>query len=147
MDIGSPGDQSFISRAFGREHMPHAGEDTMRWTSGNTQLRLPVTPGKPSEVELDVDLPAHAIDPGNGLYLGQTRLATLPDKPYQGVVKATIPAGSQDRVTLTLKVKKWRPVEVQPGSQDGRELGLALYSVTVRTQGATSQPASANSQE
>ena len=119
----------------------------MRWTSGNTQLRLPVMPGKPSEIELDVNLPPQAIDPQNGLYLGQTRLATLPDKPYQGIVKATIPIGTPDRVTLTLKVKKWRPVEVQPGSQDGRELGLALYSVTVRAQGATSQPASANAGE
>ncbi|HOW69880.1 MAG TPA: glycosyl hydrolase family 28-related protein [Phycisphaerae bacterium] len=147
VDVGSVGDQPFISRAHGREHMPHPDEHTMRWTSGNTQLRLPVLPGKPSEIELDVNLPPHAVDPQNGLYLGQIRLATLPDKPYQGIVKATIPTGTQDRVTLTLKVKKWRPVEVQPGSQDGRELGLALYSVTVRAQGATSQPASANTQE
>ena len=33
-------------------------------------------------------------------------------------------------------------MDVHPGSQDGRELGLALYSITVRA-GATSQPASA----
>ena len=67
VDVGSAGDQSFVSRAYGREHMPHPGEDTMRWTSGNTQLRLPVVPGKPSEIELDVSLQTQAIDAGNGL--------------------------------------------------------------------------------
>lgn len=147
IDIGTHGDRPFIARAFQAGQMPQPGSNdpTMRWTSGDTLLKLPVMPGKAYTLTLDVHLPGHAVDASNGIYLGGKRLAGLPGQAYAGPVTVEVPPCEQEQIELSLRVRQWVPMHVQDNSRDARRLGLALYAMEMKAAHApTTQPAVIN---
>jgi len=85
-------------------------------------------------------VPAPAIHSGNGLFLGDTRVLALPGEAYTGVLTGTIPATDQNEVVLTFRVKEWQPRKVIKDSQDYRDLGIALFSITMKAEDATGDP-------
>ncbi|HOA75250.1 MAG TPA: glycosyl hydrolase family 28-related protein [Phycisphaerae bacterium] len=142
LDIGTPGDRAYIRHCFGAERFPIGDRKdiTMRWSTGRTELRLPVLPGKKYTLSLDTHVPAPAIHSGNGLFLGDTRVLALPGEAYTGVLTGTIPATDQNEVVLTFRVKEWQPRKVIKDSQDYRDLGIALFSITMKAEDATGDP-------
>jgi hypothetical protein len=116
----------------------------MRWSSDKSEFHLPVVRGKPYTVSLDLNLPQAAVDPSNGLYLGDKRIAELPAKAFIGTVTGKLPASDTDRVTLVLRLKHWSPKDANPDAKDGRKLGAALLSLTMKADGAEGKPTNAN---
>ncbi len=149
LDIGAPDDQAFLHKCHGPETCRYddVPDETMRWSSDKSEFHLPVTRGKSYTVCLDLHLPQAAVDPSNGLYLGEKRIAELPAKAFTGTITAKVPASDKDRVTLVLKIKPWSPKDADPSAQDDRKLGAALRSLTMKADGATGTPISANTGE
>lgn len=140
LDVGRHGDRPCIRHCFGAEEMPIRPDKTMRWSTGKTEFRLPVTPGKAYTITLDLHVPEHALDPNNGLYLGNKQILAFPAQSLTGTVTATLPPSDSDEITLTLKTKTWFPQRLQPGSRDWRELGVAIFGLTMKADNATGEP-------
>lgn len=149
IDLGLPGDRAYIRECFGAEKMPIGDrpDTSMRWSTGKTELRLPVAAGKPYTIKLDVHVPTEALDSGNGLYLGDRRIIELPTKAHTGTIQGTVPASDKDQLLLTLRIKTWRPQQVIPNSLDYREIGAALFSVEMKAEGAAGPLVGVNAAE
>jgi len=149
LDIGAPDDQTFLHKCHGPEtcNYDNVPDKTMRWSSDKSEFHLPVVRGKSYTVCLDLNLPQTAVDPSNGLYLGDKRIAELPDKAFIGTITAKLPASDKDRVTLVLRIKHWSPKNADSNAKDDRKLGAALLSLTMKADGATGKPISANTGE
>lgn len=144
VQVGAVNDRRFVRRFHGREEVPHwSGGGTMRWSKDDSDLVLPVVPGKPFTVMLRMMVPEHALDPEAGIYLGGRKLAAISQAGEQ-TLEVQAPAQQGDSVTLTLRCRGWVPAEKMPGSGDRRKLGIALYSITVKSEGAAGEPVSAN---
>ena len=128
--VGASGDGRYLHGFHGAEN---AGGRPCRWTAGSARLLLPVLPGRPVTVTLEVSMPEHALSDDAGLYLDGQRLAAF---SAANEVSAALPAATADRVRLELRVRGWVPQQVVPGSADARTLGLRLFSITVRSEGA-----------
>ncbi|MCF6287430.1 MAG: hypothetical protein L3K26_19950, partial [Candidatus Hydrogenedentes bacterium] len=140
IDVGSTGDGLYLTGWHGKETAPEWGEKgTRRWSRPGSRFLLPVNPGKNYQVSLTLRLPEHAIAPENGLYRGEKRIATFPDKPGDATVVGSFHA-EEEITTLTLRVKPWRPSEVLPSSGDARSLGAAVRSLIVQEEGRADQP-------
>lgn len=138
--VGMPGDSPYLRQWYSRESAPEFGENgTRRWSRGASQFILPTVPGKTYHVSVVLRLPAHAEGADNGLYLGEERIATVADAPGDGQLTGTFVAPG-DSTTLTLRTKTWRPMEVEPGSGDVRDLGVAVHSITVVEAGQEGAP-------
>jgi hypothetical protein len=135
--VGAVGDGRYLQGFHGaeRSHRP------FRWTSGNARLVLPVIPGKPCTVSLEVSVPKQALNTEAGLYLDGRRLAALTEA---GPLLAQLPAQTSDRVRLELRCAPWVPQQIIPGSKDARTLGLQLYTITVKANDATTPAFDAN---
>lgn len=139
LDLGSPGDANYVRHWHTGERAgfwPDGKAGTMRWSTHESILRLPVPRQKACTVSLDAWVTPQAIDATAGVYLGTKRIAEMPAKEGAVVITGTIPAGEADRVTLVLRVKGWRPMDVCKGSGDARTLGIAVRQVRVQAQGA-----------
>jgi hypothetical protein len=122
-------------------HGPERGGRPFRWTTGSARLVLPVAPGKPTTVTLELNAPKHALSTNAGLYLEGKRIATF---DRGGVVTASLPAPTEDRVRLELRSQGWVPKQVVPNSNDPRTLGVQVFSVTVKSDGAGTAVFNAN---
>jgi hypothetical protein len=133
--IGAASDGPYLRNWHGRER---TGRDdarrTMRWSSDSSFLRLPVAPGKPYRLTVDLDAPGQAGAPDAGFYLDGERIATLTSGAATVVVD--LPARDGGWITVELRCRGWIPEELQPGSQDGRTLGLTGYSLVMKAEGA-----------
>lgn len=135
--VGATGDGRYLQGVHGQEK----SDRPFRWTTGNSRLVLPVPPGKPVTVTLEVQAPSQALSPEAGVYLAGKRLSGIEaGKP----VVVRVPASTEDRVRLELRSAGWVPRAKNPGSQDPRTLGLQLYAITVKADGATGEPFAVN---
>ncbi len=140
IDVGGSGDGLYLVGWYNREKTP--GEDeagSMRWSRSDSRFTLPVKPGSDYAVKLLLSIPEYAISPGNALYFGEERIATLPEAEGDCTITGRFRA-AQDTATLTLRVKTWRPSEVNPESGDTRSLGVAVRSVWVQERGQGDRP-------
>ena len=146
LDIGAPDDNRYVRKCFAPESCQYGerSDKTIRWSTSQTEFHLPVLRGKPYTVNLDLNLPQAAVDPANGLYLGDQRVMELPAKAYLGTVTGRLPACDKDHVILTLKVKTWCPKDADPNSKDMRRIGAALCSLTMKADGAGDGVTNAN---
>jgi hypothetical protein len=110
------------------------GGGPKRWSQPEAFITLPVKAGTEYTVLLDAQVPEHAADPGNGLYLGDTLVVPL-DKPFTGITTGILPAQDGTEVRLRFKVKGWIPSETIAGSTDTRTLGIGARSITLRAKG------------
>lgn len=148
IEIGAQGDRPFLREWHGAEKSGGGqdGAGSMRWSSGKSILRLPVTPNKAYELTLDLRVPAYAIAPSAGIYLGETRIAEFPSQEGPALVHATLPPVDKDRAVVTVRANPWRPKEVQAGSTDDRTLGISLHAVTMKAKRAGARIFNANTQ-
>lgn len=145
ISVGSRGDRLYLRGWHGQEkagEWPDGG--TKRWSGADSVLKLPVIPRKSYTITLDVHVPGYALDPGNGLYLGDKKLADLKVEGTTGLVTAKMPPSRESCVTLTLRVKTWSPKDVIPGNTDGRALGIAVRSVEMKAKGGSKNVFNAN---
>jgi len=149
VDIGAPGDRQYVRKCFVPEvcRFGDNPDKTMRWSTGQTEFRLPIMRGKPYTISLNLNLPDAAADPANGLFLADERVLQLPAKGFMGTVTGQLPACDKDQVILALKVKTWCPKDVVPGSGDSRQLGAALLSLEMKAEGAEERVTDANTGE
>lgn len=145
LTVGERGDGRWLQGVYGRERIrTSSGDRTFRWTTGSTQLTLPVRPGRAYSISITLQIPQAAIAPDAGVYVGKTRVIPF---AKAGLVTLTgrIDAQESDTATLVLRCKPWVPAELDPKSGDRRKLGVQLFSVTMRaTRGAGTKVFDAN---
>ena len=129
LTVGQNGDGRYLQGFHGAEK----SDRPFRWTAGNARLVLPVVPGKATTVIVEFSAPKPALSGDAGLYLDGKRLATVSSG---NTVSAALPAAAADRVRLELRAQGWEPQRMVPGSKDPRTLGLQIYSITVKSEGA-----------
>lgn len=141
--VGAPGDGRFLQGWYGRERQgfgPFARR--ARWSKDTSLVTVPVVPGQPALVRLELSVPPQAVAPEAGIYLGGKKVAELPKE--KGQVEVAVPAGTEDRVTLEVRCKGWSPKTTDPKSKDDRTLGVMLHGVTVKAASATGPAFDAN---
>ncbi len=143
LQVGKEGDGRFLHNWNGRDRMgPTKDDRTMRWSQADSQLVLPVAPGKPYRITIELTVPPAAQSAESGLYLDGTRIAPL---PVDGsTLVADIPPSDADTITLQLRCKGWIPKDLVPESKDERTLGAAVYSIMMRADGVTDTVFDAN---
>lgn len=140
IDVGAPGDGLYLSGWHGRESAPNFGENgSHRWSSTGSFLLLPTLPGTAYTLKLHLRQEGHSLDPENGLYLGEQRLAPLPEKAGESDVTATFTA-TEETTRIELRVKTWRPSDNVAGNGDNRALGVSVRDVEVVADGSEDQP-------
>ncbi|MEW6358295.1 MAG: glycosyl hydrolase family 28-related protein [Planctomycetota bacterium] len=140
LQIGERGDGRYLQGWHGQE----CSGRPFRWTMPGSRLMLPVVPDKPYTITLEINAHKHAIAPEAGLYLDGEQIAPLKDG---AVLTANAPPSRADHVRLELRCKGWIPQQVIPGSKDARTLGIQVYGVTMRAEGAGTKVFSANTGE
>jgi hypothetical protein len=131
LQIGARGDAPYLTQWWKRERN---GTRAMRWSTATAQLRLPVLPGKPYTLTMDVAVPRQAESADAGLYLDGRRLVSL--TPGEPKLTIELPATPADSVTLEVRCKSWLPKDLEAGSRDDRALGITAFAVRMRAQGA-----------
>jgi hypothetical protein len=147
LDIGAEGDARYLSGWMGPEparEWQQGGQ--RRWSSANSVIDVPIRANTPYKVELDVHVPVAAIGPASGLYAGDSCVVPIVDA-RTGVFAGTLAPQDRDTLQLQVKVKNWVPAEVIAGSDDQRVLGVAVRSITLCAQDASSRVFSANTGE
>jgi hypothetical protein len=145
IDVGTPGDSRYVSLCHGREdaaEWPEGG--TKRWFSPNTRLDLPVITDVPYTMTINLRIPANAVGEANGIYLGETCLASLPAEETTADITVPIPPQSGSLVTLTVRSKGWIPAQVVEGSNDHRELAVAAAAIAMKAEAAPEKTFDAN---
>jgi hypothetical protein len=137
LTVGARGDGRYL-QGF---HGPEGTDQRYRWTGANARLILPVVPGQPATITLEFNAPPQALSESAGLYLDGQRLAAF---STTNTVSAALPAGTADRIRLELRARGWVPQQIVPGSADPRTLGLQLFRVTLKAEGAGSTIFDAN---
>ncbi len=146
INIGADGDKRYVQGFQGQETMPWKGRlRPSRWTRGESELILPVVPGKQYALSLDVSVPEAAFSDDMGLYLNGRRIASFPrDRDAATTINAVIPPQSSNQVKLVLRVKGWVPAEVTESNSDTRTLGARAFSVIMRASGQSGEIFDAN---
>ena len=135
--LGDEGDGRYLQGWSHRE----GGNTPFRWSAPVSRLLLPVVPGEPYTITLDVNTPDRAMTPEAGLYLDGKKLAPLQaDKP----LTASLPPSTGDKVRLELRAGGWVPQQVIPGSKDPRTLGIQVFKITMRSASAGASVFNAN---
>lgn len=142
IDIGEPGDGRFLVGWHNNERAH--GVPSWRWSSGASEFRLPVQPGKAYTLTLEAEIPALARGADGGLYLDDKRIAAWPENVTAAVVVARIPAARRDTAVVQVRAHTWRPAEHHPGSMDTRELGIQATRLVMRADKAPKRVFGAN---
>jgi hypothetical protein len=137
LTMGASSDGRYLQGWHGRE----GGDRPFRWTMERSRLVLPAPRGKACSVTLELQVPAQAVGPEAGLYLGDTLLAPL--RPGANLI-ANVPMQSEDRLRLELRCVGWVPAKLIPGSSDPRTLGVQVFGLTVRATDAGAEVFDAN---
>jgi hypothetical protein len=130
--LGQRGDARYVDAWHGPEKAPRP----FRWSGAASRLLLPVLPGKPYALALELKVPEQALSEEAGLYLDGKRLAPLRN---ESVLQTTIPPATGDMIELELRCKGWVPQQVQSGSRDPRVLGVQVFRLTIKGEGATAK--------
>lgn len=155
--VGAEGDGAYLRRWYARE-------GSMRWSTAESVLRLPVAPDQVYTLTLKLNVPPAAVAENAGLYLldpaasverqpggaGQPaiqgrRLASL--KPGAQIVVVELPPSPAEQIVLKVVCAGWIPARVNPASKDDRTLGVQLSEITVRANGAGDRVFQANTGE
>ena len=112
--IGEEGDARYLQGW----HPKEGGGKPSRWSTPISRLLLPVIPGEPYTITLEVNVPDQAITPQTGLYAGGKRIAPL---QTGNLLTASVAPSPGDMVRLELRAAGW----VCDPSRLRRELGLA----------------------
>jgi hypothetical protein len=129
--IGGQGDGRYLQGWYSKD----GGSEPFRWSASISRLLLPVAPGEPYTITLEVKVPDQAITPEAGLYLEGKRITPL---QAGNAITASLPSCPGDNVRLELRAGGWVPQRVIPGSNDARSLGIQVFRVTMRgTSGGT----------
>jgi hypothetical protein len=147
--VGEKGDQPYVRRWCDREKASEWPGDrgAKRWSSRESTLKLPVLPRRTYTITLEVYVPNYAVAPQNGLYLGTTRIAELPQHEGLATVTGVIPPGKGGEIVLAVRAKTWHPKDRIPNSNDTRTLGIGVRSVTMQAKGAGKKVFDANTGE
>jgi hypothetical protein len=135
--FGERGDARFLENWHG----PEKGGRSFRWSASASRLRLPVLAGRSYTLKLELNVPAQALSPEAGLYVDGKQVATL---SHESSWVVTLPPTSGDLVELEFRTQGWVPREVIAGSGDARRLGAQVFGLTMKAEGAVSQPFNAN---
>ena len=146
IDVGQTGDAPYVRGWHGREKAAEwpDGLGGKRWSSAESELRLPVAPNARYTITLDVRIPEHAIAPEAGLYLGDECIAAFPDTPGGAEITVELPRTDKDKLRLFVRAKGWVPADLNPESKDRRTLGLALRTVIMQAPCASAARFNAN---
>jgi hypothetical protein len=137
--VGAPGDEPFLA---GDWNGPEEGREfpepqaRKRWSGATPGVCVPVAPGQPLTLEIEVVTPGHALKGASGeVRLNGDVLGTL--RPGHAVYRFEVPGDwlPQPVATLTFAVAGWRPSETD-GTGDARLLGVAVSRVEVTRAGA-----------
>jgi len=142
IDVGMEGDGAYLRRWHGREPGAAGKPPTSRWSTAESQLRLPVIPGESYTLTLDLSVPAAAVSPDAGLFLDGQKLAAI--QAGANTVTAQLPPTRGAEVVLKLVAAGWVPSRLNVGSKDQRLLGVKLSQITMRGQSAGSRVFQAN---
>lgn len=137
IEVGAPGDGRYLQGWHGTER----SDRPFRWTQARSQVLLPVPPGIACTLTLEAHVPDAAVSEDAGLYLDGQRLAPL----VQGAPwTVPLPRSSGDRIRLEVRCRGWSPHSTLPGSQDARTLGIQVFSILLRADGAEDRVFQAN---
>jgi hypothetical protein len=123
-DIGSRGDGRYTQGWHDLEKT----DRSVRWSAETSRLLLPVNPGQPYNLALELHVPPQALSPDAGLFQDGHRIASLTNG-----IAVTLPPAAGDRIQLELRCRGWIPAKTTAGSGDQRTLGIQLFSVTMRS--------------
>ncbi len=142
VDIGNPGDRRFLRKWCGREKAVEWPNEpgTKRWSTRDSTLLLPVLPKKTYTLTIEICQPARSVDPENGLYIGDKRIAEFPQREGPATITASVPAAHKDTLEVQVRVKTWVPKDLDANSGDTRALGVGVRSVTMQAKGAHKTP-------
>ena len=107
-----------------------------RWSMAVSQVILPVEASLDYTLVFDVHVPALAIGAGAGIYYGDKQLAELPKEAGPALITVPIPQAPTEDLRLEIRCQDWSPREHLEGSEDDRQLGIAVRRLTVRAKGA-----------
>ena len=125
--VGAEGDGQFLRRWHGRD----AG---FRWSTTESQLRLPVVPNARYTLTLKLNVPKQAVSPNAGLYLDDKRLASF--EAGNKTLNVELPPSRTGQIILKVVCAGWVPVHLNHASSDDRTLGLQLSEVTMQAKTA-----------
>lgn len=143
VDIGAAGDEPFLVGDW--SHRESGGEfptpgATKRWSGARPGLALPLVPGAPQALALNVFVPPHALQGASGeVRLNGHVLGKL--QPGHQLVTCPVPAGvvTAPVATLTFDIAGWQPSRVGQ-STDDRVLGIAVSTVQIFRPGQRTTP-------
>ncbi len=145
IQLGEIGDGKFLREWYERERIGKDPGRTMRWSRPVSQLILPVIAGKPYEIGIELSIPSQAEAPDAGLYLEGKRVAELPKGST--MLRAKLAPCPAETMMLELRCRGWVPADVNPESKDARTLGVCVYSIVMRADGAGEKVSDANKGE
>jgi hypothetical protein len=146
LHIGGNGDGTFVRAWHGRERFGEGPTArTMRWSTPNSKLVLPVIAGKPYEFTMELNVPQQAVSPDAGLYLDGKLIAPIQETTT--TLRVSLPPTISDKIALELRCRGWVPKETMAGSKDDRTLGVSVYSVSMKAADATGRAFNVNSGE
>jgi hypothetical protein len=128
IEIGGVGDGRYLRQWHG----PERSDRPFRWSTGSSQIRLPVNIGEAGQLTLEAFVPAGAVTSENGLYFDGRRLAGITN----GSTQVDLPPAKTDRVSVEIRSGVWIPQRTIAGSQDLRTLGIQVFNVLVRSTNA-----------
>jgi len=137
LDVGGPADGACLE-GF---HDPEKTDRPFRWSLDKSRLLLPVVPGKRYSIRLEMSVPASALNAEAGLYVGGKRVAPLKS---EAVLAAELPPAEGDTLEAEIRCQGWVPQKTNSGSQDPRVLGVQLFRVAMKAEGAGAGSFNAN---
>ena len=144
IQLGREGDSRYLKSWYGQEpakEWPDGG--TKRWSKAETQLILPVIPGKEYVMTMDLFVKEGTAAPENGIHFKEKRLVEFPERAT-GIVTAIIPAQNEETIIVIIQAKSWRPKDFDSNSLDKRPRGVAVRTVTMKAKDATDRLYDAN---
>lgn len=139
LDLGQPGDSRYLLSWYG----PEKSERTFRWSASKSQLVLPIEPGRAYEVLLEVSIPKALEGKEITLHLGDHVLGVL----KSGENRVRIPPQETEKLTLQIRSPGWVPAELSKQSNDRRVLGIQVFSLVMKGEGADERIFDANTGE
>jgi len=136
--VGADGDGQYLRGWHGREQ-------GFRWSTTESQLRLPVVPNEPYTLTLKLHVSKAALSPEAGVYLDDKRIASF--EAGATTLRVELPASRAERITLKVVCAGWQPSRVHAASNDNRTLGVQLYEITMQAKGAGTRVFQANTGE
>lgn len=139
LDIGQPGDSRYLLSWYG----PEKSDRTFRWSTPKSQLVLPVEPNRTYELLLEASIPRALEGKQVTLNLGDQVLAVL----KSGENRVRIPAQKTEKLVLQIRSPGWIPAESTKQSNDRRVLGVQVFSLMMKGEGAGEKIFDANTGE